>query len=622
VIKYCFFFLLLVELCFAQHHDQIIASVANEPISKGEFLYAFNKNRKDSTINIDSLSRYLDRFINFKLKVKQARVDGLDQKEAYQNELNSYLSQLKKPYAASVDREDELIDEAYARMQTNILASHILIKVAPNAPPTDTLKAYNFLDSLKQTINNAEQFASAARRFSQDGSAQEGGNLGWFTAFTMVYPFETVAYQTSVNEVSEIVRTQFGYHLIFVRDRSEGFSRIRTSHIFFSFQKYPNLEGKELAEKVYDSLQNGGDWTALVKSYSDDLQTKSKDGNLPFAGLKQLPDEYLQAAFALNIADISAPVKTSFGWHIIRLDAIQSVPPLNMIRKQLSDQIKRTGRNELSELALLIKLKAKYGYRQNQKTIEKLKTGLTDEDLAKSSQEELFVLKEKVYTVEDFLRYKSPEAIPSLALLNDFEKEMILDYADSMAPIEYPTYGYLRKEYAEGLLLFEIMQKEVWNKALEDSIGQKRYYDEHIEDYKAPNRFELFQVDKSSLTDPDSTFNAWVQTPSDELFSFLEDQLITDTKALKIAKTKMAESEIASFGVTNLAPGVIFDHDDKIGVIIQRDDSIYLSMDEIRGLVISDYQEALDQAFIKQLRNTYDVEINEEILKEIVDENQ
>jgi len=612
----------MAELCLAQHHDQIIASVANEPISKGEFLYAFHKNRKDTAINLDSLSLYLDRFINFKLKVKQARVDGFDQKETYQRELNSYLSQLKKPYAASVDREDELIEEAYTRMQTNILASHILIKVAPNAPPVDTLKAYNFLDSLKQTISDAEQFASAARKYSEDGSAQGGGNLGWFTAFSMVYPFETAAYLTNINEVSEVARTRFGYHLIFVRDRSEAFSRIKTSHIFFSFQKHPNLEGKQLADQVYDSLQNGGDWTALVNTYSDDLQTKSKDGNLPFAGLKQLPEEFLQAAVALTIGEVSSPVKTSFGWHIIRLDDVQPIPPLDKVRDQLSDQIKRTGRNELSELAVLAKLKTQYGYEQNPKIFEKLKTGLTDEELEKSSEVVLFALNERIYTVEDFLRYKTPETALSRALLNDFEQKMIFNYADSLAPIEYPAYGYLRKEYEEGLLLFEIMQEEVWNKALEDSIGQERFYNEHIDNYTAPIRFELFQIDKSALSDPDSTVNTWSKTPADDLLSYLEDQLIKDNQALKIAKTKMSESEIASFEITDLVPGVIFEHKDKVGVIIRRDSSIYFPLDEIRGSVISDYQEALDQAFTKQLRDTYEVDINEEILKEIVDENQ
>jgi len=248
-----------------QSEGLTIAKIDNHLISASEFLYAFKKNRSESeTLHIDSLKAYLDNYINFKLKVLEAKALGYDTIENFRVELQGYLSQIRKPYLQNPEAEEKLIAETHRRMLIEIDASHLLIKVEPNASPQDTLKAYNFLDSLRNTIDSKEIFEALAKRYSQDGSAPNGGSLGWFSAMDMVGPFENAAYQTRVNQVSEITKTQFGYHILFINRIRPSRGKLKTAHIFFSNQGRSLESAYKLAQSVYDSLKNGADWNTWL----------------------------------------------------------------------------------------------------------------------------------------------------------------------------------------------------------------------------------------------------------------------------------------------------------------------------------------------------------------------
>ena len=617
VKKIILLLLLIAQILVAQDKNETLATVDGMAITSGELLYAFNKNRADSIpVNYDSLEQYLDRYINFKLKVLEARNQGLDTTKTFQTELNGYLGELKKPYAEGLAQEQKLLEEAHDRMSYKIKASHILIPLDPNSKPKDTLSTYQFLDSLRARVNSKEQFAELAKKYSKDGSASKGGQLGWFSVFMMVYPFESAAYETPVGEVSNVVRTQFGYHLLFIEDKIKAPIKVRTSHIFISNQIHSNQEAKVIARKVYDSLYNGGDWNTLTEKYSEDGQTKMKGGSLPFAGLRQLPDEYLEVAFKLQLNQVSKPAQTPYGWHIIKLDAIQEVPEFSSIEDELKEQIKRSGRNALSDQALINKLKQEYGYQENTSLKVQL---LSTDSIIKFTDENLFSLKDREYKVSEFLTHYKPEANTLKQQLTTFEQEMIIAYADSLAPHQYPAYRYLRQEYEEGLLLFEIMQQEVWNKALNDSLGQKEFYKNNKSSYVAPKRLEVFEltsnrISLASLRDSINTLYA------DDLLSRLKNSLTNETNALKIVKRKLPVSEIASFEGFSEEPGTPIIMNDKLLVTVGVVKDKYFAYDEVKGLVISDFQEALDETFISKLRAKSKIKVNKKALREIVNE--
>lgn len=606
-------FIIVGQFAFAQNDkdDTWVAKINTYQISKAELAYAFNKNRdRETVVSLDSLKAYLEIYINFKLKVYEAYDRGIDTSSSLKAELKGYLEQLKKPYKEGFDVEG-LSKEAYERMKWEINASHILLKVDPKASPKDTLIAFSKIDSLRNSIRNKEEFEAAARKFSQDGSAPSGGQLGWFSVFSMVYPFETAAYETKKGEVSQIVKTQFGYHLVFVNDKRQERGRVRTSHIFFSNRIRTNAASETLANRVYDSLKNGGSWNDLVKKFSDDGQTKQKGGSLPMAGLNQLPDEFLNTAFDLDIGEFAKPIKTNYGWHIIKLDKKESLPEFEKLRPQIQQQVERSGRNQLKELEVINKLKKQYNFIASADLNETLKSLQSSGE--KAQNHELFKIGTKTIDTNKLIKFKSSTRGSFMSVYPAFEKQQIIAYADSMAPYDYPEYGFLRQEYKEGLLLFEIMQSEVWNKAIEDSLAQVDFYNRNIQMYTSPERISYYEIKGKSINSVESELKTILVG---ERLTFVESK-----SELKIAKKNIALTELTSFEGFSKIEGSVFRKDEE--TLILTSELIpagYFNFAEIRGKIISDLQEDLDQEFIKKLRKQRKIKTNKRALKELLSE--
>lgn len=611
---------------------QSVATINGEPIDQAEFLYAFNKNRNQAEpITLDSLEAYLEQYINFKLKVSDARTLGLDTTKAFKEELEGYISQIRKPYLENPKAEEELLQETYKHMQTDVNASHILIKVPATALPADTLKAYNFLDSLKQTIDSRAEFEEMAKRFSQDGSAQSGGTLGWFTAMQMVAPFEDGAYDTPVGELSEIVRSSFGYHLIYVNDKRENRGKVLTSHIFFTKQR-GNSEALEMAQMVYDSLQNGGDWEMLARKYSDDSGTKTDGGRLPWARVKQLPDEFLEIAYAISErGEYTEPKETQYGWHIIKLNDVQPLEAYEVKKGEIAMLLKRMGRNTLEEEKLISKLKKENSFSQSLDYLNELLNELSltsTSDASKSEVAERILFqhgKNSVY-VKSFL-----EALPSFKiqysqsqladLYKKFEKDYIIAYEDSIATEKYPEYRFLMKEYEEGLLLFEIMQQKVWGKSVLDSLGLQSFYQSNLKDYHIDERVECLCTNSPSAEMKQQLSR--LRIPTDSL-SKAEDYIAhqlgeTEGVELKIAKRTLLASDFSNFEAVKNSTGQWFEPNslDAYCLIQSKLPAGPQPLEEIKGIVMSGYQRELDEEWIKDLRNSVKIKINKKALKAI-----
>ncbi|WP_420384955.1 peptidylprolyl isomerase [Roseivirga sp.] len=623
---------LLHLACLNSLFSQTIASIDDVEISSDELLYAYNKNRPvGNQINRDSLLNYLEQYINFKLKVREARKLGLDTLPSFQNELQGYLSQIKKPYLENPNAEEDLIKETYRHMQTDINAAHILIKVSPTALPQDTLSAYNFLDSLRQTIGSRFEFEEMARKYSQDGSAQAGGNLGWFTALQMVPPFEDGAYNTPINKVSEVVRSSFGYHLIYVIDKRENLGKVRTSHLFFSKQRGSEA-AKIRAEQVYDSLMNGSDWDRMARKFSDDTGTKNDGGRLPWAGVKQLPDDYLEIVY--NIEELGAftkPSETQFGWHIIKLNDIQPLEPYEIKKPEIAATLKRMGRNTLDEKKLLSKLKSESNFNQNLDSLNLILNALSSKGLndAYTSGLEgavLFRHGNQRASLKEFLEelpaFNIQYSLPQLTdFYQKFEKEFILSFEDSIAPTKYPEYRFLQQEYEEGLLLFEIMQQRVWDKAAQDSLGLKQYYEDHQSDYIIEDRIGCLIV-QSPDQELQSELKA-IKFSADSL-DFAQEIVIREindrlNKELKFAKRNLLASEFSNFeGIKKeFGSWTPIRNTDDLCLILEYLPKGPQAFEEIKGLVMADFQELLETQWVEELRSSAEIKINKKELKAI-----
>ncbi|MCE7995819.1 MAG: hypothetical protein HEP71_27825 [Roseivirga sp.] len=623
-------FLLLINSSnlLAFQNSVEIARINDTPILADEFLYAFKKNRDpDTWVTKDSLLSYLDRFINFKLKVLEARKQGTDTLSSFRQEYESYASQVAKPYLDNPNKEEALINEAYERSKKEVRASHILIRRPKGATPKDTLAAYQKIDSLRKLAENGADFALLANKNSHDGSSQKGGDLGWFTAFSMIYPFETASYTTQVGTVSPVIKTQFGYHIVKVTGLRPARGKVRTSHIFVARAKHSESEGKRLIKQVYDSLQNGGSWNDLCEAFSEDGRSKTKNGALPLAGIGQLPEEYLEHAFKLNTkGSYSSPAETPFGWHIIRLDDKQAIPDLEDVKIEYADRVKRSGRLQYGTEEVLKKLKQDNGFTMDGNNLNVVMESLKEDSrnidsLSSLGSQKLFQIGTRSATVGDFITFlKAKPAGPNRNYLHNytqFEQEVVFAHEDSLALIKYPDYRLLLQEYEEGLLLFEIMEDEIWNKALEDSIGLADYFQKNRAAYPAAERVVSYVISGRSNTgslllpkveqtlqasseayDPDSVLKA--NLPS------------TDYSLLKIVKRTFTQDDLPIFASGKLTENqlILNEAEDQLYLIQRIIPAGLYTLNEIKGRVTADYQDYLDSEWVANLRKENKVKIN------------
>lgn len=620
-----------------------VFSVAGTAVTADEFIYLYRKNHQNKAQDFtgEKIDEYLSLFINFKLKVLEAKKRGMDTTDSFVKEYNSYKDELRKPYLPDAGLADSLVRLTYNRMKEEIRASHILINLKPDASPEDTLKAFNRITEIRSRIIGGEDFSRAAAVYSEDPSAKSNhGSLGYFTAMQMVYPFESAAYTTTPGEISQPVRTRFGYHIIKVFDRRPAQGEVEVSHIMIrTGEEKDNEKAKNTIFTIYDQLQAGVAWDELCEQYSEDPASKGNKGKLrPFGtGAMAAVGEFEKTAFSLQKpGEISDPFQTQYGWHIIRLEQKIALPSFEAMAPALKNRVTRDERTTLSKQALQAKLRIQYQLAEKDAT-KKAVFALADSTLSKgawtpgalqnSGKEIMFSLGATHYTARDFLAYASahqkPNAQPPVKYLeqlyNNFVDQSILKVAEEKIGEENPTYGYLLNEYYEGILLFEIMEKEVWRKASEDSVGQRKYYDTHISAYQAGERARA--VIYSVPADGD-------RVTLKELLSAGNEEKIRSFLTQKKVKTESG----------------YFKKDDKLiftkmpwaaGVYSAENNGIYylawlkeilppgsMSFEEARPAIISDYQSYLEKRWVEELKKKYAVKVNEKGKKYILQKLQ
>jgi len=624
--------------------DSILFTVDDVPVYVNEFKRVYNKNldlvKDESQKDVDT---YLELFVNYKLKLKEARALGLHEAPKYKREFTNYRKQLAKNYLTDTDVTETLIKQAYDRTTHEIRASHILVMAPENASAQDTLKAYNKLLDAKKEISEGEDFAVVAKKYSEDPSAaQNGGDLGYFGGFKMVYDFENAAFNTNQGDVSEPFRTRFGYHIVTVTDKRKSLGELTVAHIMVSSKKTKDSlqeQPENRINDIYKKLLQGEKFESLAKQFSEDKASAKKGGKLNKFGKGQLSSkEFEEAAFSLaEIDDISTPIKTNFGWHIIKLIDKHPVSSYEDMKAELESKIRRGSRSNLITKAFTDKLKKKYDLKPNQEALDYFTSILNDDFYKRSWKIPETLDKEKTLVTignssvkySKFANYlaSSQRKINSKKPFKNIVQEgyeaflsnQVLSYYENNLESENNEFKVVVEEYRDGLLLFDLMQSQVWNATKDDSLGLQKYFDKNAPNYNWKKRAvaTVASSSKKSVIKKVAKYfkKGW---SSDKI-----KQTINKKGKLHViftADTMDAEHQ-ALPKTFSFKKGISprYKHNNSYVVVNTKTilESTPKTFEETKGKVINDYQAFIEQEWLQNLREKYKVAINAKVLDRV-----
>ena len=639
--------LFTTSLIIAQSQEDVLLNIEDHNITVSEFMDIYNKNNVEiESVDKKSVDEYLDLYLNFKLKVHDAEVKGYDTASSFKNELKGYVDQLGAPYLVDSQFTEDLIKEAYDRSSYEIKASHILIKVAENASPEDTLIAWQKINDILKKAKAGKDFVELAKENSEDPSVSKNeGSLGYFSAFRMVYPFENMAYNTPVGEVSNPVRTSFGYHILKIEDKIAARGEIKGAHIMVVSNDKSTEEEVEKAKskinEIYEKLKSGADFTQLANVYSDDRGSAKEGGDLGWFGAGRMVPDFEKEAFALTeIGSYSAPFKTQFGWHIVMLEDKKNLGTYDEEYERLSKKIKGDRRASGSEHALVLKLMKDYSVKVKSKSKNAFYTIIDSSyftnswniDKANGLKAPMITISDKLYgknkviiTQADFAKYlvsKMRKKTPvSISLLVDKEFQNFIDYSiieyeRTILSEKYPEYKALVTEYHDGILLFEIMEDQVWKKAMNDSAGLAHFFDSTQQNYMWNERLDASLYICDSEKKANQVMDLLKSNKSD---STIESKLNKSSElGVTIRNGKYEKEDETLLENVTWKKGVSMIQNNESFVVVNVKEVIpptAKELKEVKGLVTSAYQDELDRLWIAELRSKYSYSINKSALK-------
>jgi len=638
---------------------KVLVTIGDEKVTAGEFKKVYEKNNTQTDLyEAVAVKEYLDLYINFKLKVQEAEALKMDTAVSFTKELEGYRTQLAKPYFVDETVNEALLNEAYNRLLKDVRANHILIMVDENAPPEDTLRAYNKILSIRDEVITGKDFAAAAVEYSDDPSARDReaipnkqrfrpgnkGDLGYFTVFNMVYPFENAAFNTEINEISPIVRTKYGYHILRVTDNKDAMGQAEVAHIFVALR--PEATSEDSARKVekinniYSKIQEGMSFEDAVAGYSEDKGSVKSQGKLSKFSCNRVVPEFVKAVDGLEINEISAPVKTDYGFHIIKLISIEKPGTFEEESPKLKERLTKDQRTRKSEDAVISKIKAENKFKLYPKAVVEIFAAIDTSVLKKKFVADsltamtlpVIKLNKEKYTQYDFAKFvqsnqRIQDNIDKEVYLNqlfaEFENESCLDFMDKNLESQYPEFKELVQEYHDGILLFNLTDEKVWTKAVKDSVGLQEYFANNRENYNWDKRVNatVYKLKDNTVServaaiisqyDNDGDIAKALDADSIQSVRIVPDKYeLGDDKYVDMVEWKPGVSDAINSDVENLTVFV------KIVEVIPPQQK---ELDESRGLVTADYQSFLEKEWIDQLKQKYPVNTNEGVLELIIE---
>ncbi len=634
-----------------QSNDDVLFSVEGNPVTVEEFRYIYEKNNGDAAnYSEESVMEYLDLYKKFKLKVARAKELKLDTVPALQSELAGYRKQLANSYLNDKEVTTNLIDEVIERRKTDVEVSHIFLPLDAKSSYLIKNKVEANVKEISKRLQRGEDFAKLAKEVSLDqASAVDGGYLGYYVAPlpSGFYAFENAMYNTPVGKYSEPILSKMGYHIIKVSNTRPAKGEMTISHLVI--KKDRNGVVNKTAKKEIDSLYrvllaDPTQYKELTMKYSEDKNTAAKGGFLGKIKINQYDPTFEEAAFALkNDGDISPPVESKLGWHIIQRQSKEENTNIDKLRRTLKAKVVRDDRLEISKQALIESIKQDANVVVNKRALNTFNSKLDEEFYSykwkkpEMPNEDLLTFKggEKVFTLSDFAdfcksntkeRLKYTKDVPTIDVVKNlfdlFTNDAVLQYEEANLEKKYPAFKALMREYEEGILLFETTKQEVWDKASQDSVGLQKYYTENTANYQWGDRVVL---ERATVKSDDAKTLAKIQ------------KALAKKKSLSAIQAKYngekATIVVEDAETLSIESPLLKDIDPTVGAVHTTqnvDKSLTLSrisavlpagtknFDEAKGYIIADYQDYLEKAWIADLKSRYQVEINQEILDKLI----
>jgi peptidyl-prolyl cis-trans isomerase SurA len=672
----------------ADPNDPVLMTIGTSQVRLSEFTYVYKKNNKDTTNNPQAVENYLDLFTTFKMKVQEAQDMKMDTSAQFRNELLGYRRQVANQYLTDRKVNDSLLMEAYNRMKEDVRASHILVLCDENALPRDTDIAYTkitilqnliagkpvtklineYESKLKQKFNVTPKSPAAdaakvnnlvaplrdlEKRFkgkpapfdevafiaSEDQSARQNrGDLGYFTAFNMVYEFETLCYNTPVGQVGGPCQTKYGYHLAYVTDRRPAAGKIVVAHIMIKSAAgspvQDSINAKAKADEIYAKVQAGEDFATLARQFSEDKQSAAVGGEMAKFGLYEMPQAFERAAFALQKdGDVSAPIKTAWGWHIIKRIRKEAFPTFEQAKPEIKQRVSRDSRASQGRSSLIARVKADNGFVEFPATVKPFYAlidstyfmGRWSANKAAALNATMFTLAGKNYTQQDFARWielhqvrgpkRDAKAVVDAAYAQWVEESVVL-YEDSQLERKYPDFRNLMQEYRDGMLLFDLMDQKVWSKAVKDTAGLRGFYEQNKQKYRMPERADATIY---SCKDEATAKKVRKMLKDKKTMKEILDELNKDSQLNVTAEHKMFVKGENEFVDRNWKKGTskneVKDGRVRFVVVDKIEAERPKTLQEARGAVTTDYQNQLDKEWIATLKAKYPVTVNRDVLQ-------
>lgn len=567
----------------ATAQSETLMTINGKAVSAGEFLYIYEKNNQAGAVDPKTMDEYLDMFVNFKLKVAEAEAQGIDTTEAFKKELKGYRAQATPKYMQDEAAMDSLVEMSWRHISKDRRAAHIAIQCPMSAGEEEVIAAKAKIDEALERVTigkgvmkgkgkkaklvrqKVEAFDAVAREMSTDPSVQEtGGELGWITPFRYVYPLEEAVYNTPVGGISSVFRTQYGFHIVLVEEERDHME-VKASHIM---KMVPADTLDALKKAQIDSIAGivtVENFAEIAQRESDDRGSSARGGELGWFGKGMMVKPFEDAAFSMGVGEISAPVRSQYGWHILYKEAERGIQPLDSMRAQIERQVKRDERAQEADKSFIRKTRAEYN-------------------------------------------------LP--AEMSDAE---VKAYADEHLEEKYPDLKNLVQEYHDGILLFEVSLREVWDKAAKDTAGLEAYFKAHKKEYNtwtAPRwKGYLIQAkDKSSAKAAKAIIKS---ADADSIQSYINKRIncdsVTYVKVQHGLWEKGKNGAIDKYGLKDKK--ATFTPNEQLPIVecIGKKLKAPESWTDEKGKVTTDYQDYLEAEWIKTLRAKYEVKVDEKV---------
>ncbi len=606
---------------FGQKKDPVLLTIDDKPVYTSEFINVYNKNKEiiidDQQKDVDA---YLDLFIDFKLKLLQAYKLKLDTTKNFKQEYYKYREQLISPFLKNPEETEILVRQAYKRTQNQVNVSHILTLVKPDASPADTLKAYKKIESAYNKAISGIPFAEVALEYSEDQSVKMNkGNLGYFSAFQMTYPFENVAYKTAKGEISKPFRTRFGYHILKVHDFRPSPGEVEIALIFIKNKPGDSAYAKSLINDIYSKLKQKEDFAYLAKKYSDDKSSAAKGGALPRFGTGKLIQPLDSMAFALkNEGDYSIPFESDYGWHIIKLVKKYPVKSFEELENELQYKVRNNNRSVIIKRSLAEKLSSEFKITENKPIVEQI---YKNEYSTTDPKTIILSIEDQNYSIQDFEFYKKTIHNKSTReIYKDYKTDKIIEYYKDHLEDYNKDFAKTIQEYKDGLLLFDLLQKKIWKKAETDSIGLEQYFSKNIDQYQWNRRVRTTTASCTQKEKAEKVRQLMIEGKSTEEIKELVNEgatihVIFHESILEEKSSKLPKDFIFEKGISKIYQGEKGHY-----TIINVEEILPAGpkqLKETKGQVLNDYQNYLEKEWVTQLRKEHEVTINKKALKKL-----